>query len=209
MACILPVMLTFVGDMGENIPIVELVGLFGMLFALVGGFPHAGIAFLESKDQLWILQGTPNGASKFIKSRLAMASITNIFVAMIPTAVIVLLFNLALVEIIVMYFFGLTVIIGASMVAIGVTARNPNYEDTKSPAHQANVMMAMLIPMVAMMSSIFTLIALAVTDMDVVLEGLLGVLGFELFFTMISPTILLIIGALLLTSGIRSLSRPE
>ncbi len=210
LASILPVMINFMNaDLGGEVPIMELVGVFGMMFALAGGFPHAGIAFLESRDQLWILQGTPNGAAKFVKSRMAMASITNIFVAMVPTTVMALLFQLSITEILVLYIFGLVVVIGSSMVAIGVTARNPNYEDTKSPAHQANVMMAMMIPMFTMMSSLFSLIALAITDMDDVLAGILGPVGFELFFTMIGPVILLIVGALLLTSGIRSLSRPE
>ena len=144
-----------------------------------------------------------------MKSRIAMASITNVFIAMVPTAVILFLFQLSFVEALVLYSFGLIVIIGSSMVAIGVTARNPNYEDTKSPAHQANVMMAMMIPMFAMMSSIFTLVFLTISDMDVVLESVLGVFGFELFFTLIGPTILLIVGSILLVSGIRSLSRPE
>lgn len=210
LACVLPVMMTFVGDFGtEGIPLMELTGVFGMMFALAGGFPHAGIAFLESRDQLWILQGTPNGASKFVKSRIAMATITNVFIAMIPAAVIIFLFQLSILDALLLYSFGLIVIIGSSMVAIGVTARNPNYEDTKSPAHQANVMMAMMIPMFAMMSSVFTLIFLAITDMDILLESILGVYGFELFFTLTGPTILLIVGSILLVSGIRSLSRPE
>ncbi len=210
LATILPVMMNYVGDFGsEGIPLMELTGVFGMMFALAGGFPHAGIAFLESHDQLWILQGTPNGASKFVKSRLAMAIITDIFVAMVPTAVISLLFNLSIVGTLVIYAFGVTVIIGSTMVAIGVTAKNPNYEDTKSPAHQANVMTAMMIPMFAMMSSLFLLITLAITDMDVVLESLLGVFGFELLFTLFGPAILWTVGLILLVSGIRSLSRPE
>lgn len=210
LASILPVMMSFMNeDLGGGVPIMNLIGVFGMMYALAGGFPHAGIAFLESRDQLWILQGTPNGAAKFVKSRIAMASITNVFVAMIPTTVISLIFQLSITDTLLMYIFGLVVVIGSSMVAIGVTARNPNYEDTKSPAHQANVMMAMMIPMFAMMSSVFTLVAFAITNMDDVLEGILGPLGFELFFTLIGPVILLAIGALFLASGIRSLSRPE
>ncbi|MCK5152112.1 MAG: hypothetical protein KAQ65_09735, partial [Candidatus Thorarchaeota archaeon] len=209
LAVIMPVMITMFTDMGDSMPMMELIGIFGMMFALVGGFPHAGIAFLESRDQLWILQSTPNGASKFVKSRIAMAAITNVFVTMIPTAVMAILFRLALTEILFVYGFGLLVVIGSSMVAIGVTARNPDYEDTKSPAHQANVMMAMMIPMFAMMASIFSLIILAVTDMDVIFEAILGVIGFELFFVMIGPAILLVIGSVLLVSGIKSLSSPE
>ncbi|MFW9955293.1 MAG: hypothetical protein ACFFD3_12125 [Candidatus Thorarchaeota archaeon] len=209
LAIIMPVMMSMFGSLDGEAPVMELIGVFGMMFALVGGFPHAGIAFLESRDQLWIIQGAPNGASKFVKSRLAMASITNVFIAIIPTAAISLVLHLSIIESIVMYFFGLIVIIGSSMVAIGVTARNPNYEDTKSPAHQANVMMAMMIPMFAMMSSIFILIALLITDIDVALEAIMGGIGFEIFFTLVGPAILLTLGSLFLVSGIRSLSRPE
>ncbi|MCK5240514.1 MAG: hypothetical protein KAR33_13235 [Candidatus Thorarchaeota archaeon] len=209
LAVIMPVMITMFTDMGDSILMMELVGIFGMMFALVGGFPHAGIAFLESRDQLWILQSTPHGASKFVKSRIAMATITNVFVTMIPTAVMAFLFGLVFTEIVFLYFFGLIVVIGSSMVAIGVTARNPDYEDTKSPAHQANVMMAMMIPMFAMMASLISLIILTVTDMDFILEAILGVIGFEMFFTFIGPSVLLIIGSVLLVSGIKSLSSPE
>jgi hypothetical protein len=209
LAIILPVMMNFATDLGEGMPMMELVGVFGMMFALVGGFPHAGIAFLESRDQLWILQGTPHGAAKFVKSRVAMAAITNVFVTMIPVAVMAVIFNLGIVDILTLYVFGLIVVIGSSMVAIGVTARNPDYEDTKSPAHQANVMMAMMIPMFAMMGSLFSLIFMAIFDLDVVFETILGVLGFEIFFTMIGPTILLTLGSIFLVSGIRSLSSPE
>jgi hypothetical protein len=210
LAVILPVMINFMNDFDAGgIPFMELTGVFGMMFALAGGFPHAGIAFLESRDQLWILQGSPNGASKFVKSRVAMATIANVFVAMVPTVVMVFLFHLTMIEALGLYGFGLLVVIGSSMVAMGITARNPNYEDTKSPAHQANVMMAMMIPMFAMMSSIFTLLFLTITDMDVVIESVLGTLGFEIFFTLIGPAILLLLGSALLVSGIRSLSRPE
>jgi hypothetical protein len=138
-----------------------------------------------------------------------MATITNVFIAMVPTVIIALIFGLSIIDILVLYGFGVTVIIGSSMVAIGVTAKNPNYEDTKSPAHQANVMTAMMIPMFAMMSSIFLLITLAITDMDLVLESILGVFGFEMLFTLIGPVILLTVGSILIVSGIRSLSRPE
>ncbi|MFW9847700.1 MAG: hypothetical protein ACFFF4_01080 [Candidatus Thorarchaeota archaeon] len=209
LAVIMPVMMTMFTDLGNEMPMAEMIGVFGMMFALVGGFPHAGIAFLESRDQLWILQGAPSGAAKFVKSRLAMAALINVFVTVIPVTVMTFLFHLGIVDIITLYVFGLIVVIGSSMVAIGVTARNPDYEDTKSPAHQANVMMAMMIPMFAMMGSLFSLIFIAVMDLDVVFEAIMGVLGFEMFFMMVGPTILLVVGSLLLVSGIKNLSRPE
>jgi len=212
LATILPIMMTFVGDLyptDGSMPLMEMVGVFGMMFALAGGFPHAGIAFLESRDQLWILQGTPHGATKYVKSRVAMAALTDVFITMIPAAVITVLFGLDLVSALTLYTFGLIVVTGSSMTAIGVTARNPDYEDTKSPAHQANVMMAMMIPMFAMMGSIFSLVFMAILDVDVVIEGILGHNGFEILFTMMGPIILMIVASVLLVSGIRNLSSPE
>ena len=98
---------------------------------------------------------------------------------------------------------------GSSMVAIGVTARNPDYEDTKSPAHQANMMMGMMVPMFSVMSTMFLLIGLGITGMDAVLEGILGVFGFEMLFVLIPIITILSIGSLFLVSGIRSLGAPE
>ena len=209
LAIVMPVMLTTFSDFGDEMPLIALIGIFGMMFALVGGFPHAGVSFLESRDQLWIIQSTPNGSSKFVKSRIAMAFITIIFITMIPVAVMTIIFKLVFAEILFVYGFGLLVANGASMVAIGVTARNPDYEDTKSPAHQANVMMAMMIPMFAMMTSLFSTIIMSITKMDIIFEAILGVFGLEMLFAFLGPSILLVVGSVLLVSGIKRLSRPE
>ena len=95
------------------------------------------------------------------------------------------------------------------MVGIGVTAKNPNYEDTKSPAHQANLMTAMMVPMFVMMASIFLLIPMAIYDIDVALIVIIGELGFEMLFMSFSPIILMTIGILFVVAGIRSLASPE
>jgi len=210
LASIMPVMLTMFGDSSSgSIHFMELSMLFGIVFALVGSIPYVGIGFLESKDQLWIIQGVPHGASRFVKSRLINAAITNAIIILIPVIVVGLLRSLPLTELLILYGFGLVISFGSSMVSIGVTARNPDYEDTKSPAHQANMMMGMMIPMFSVMSTLFLFIGLVVTKMDAVLHGIIGVFGFEMIFVLFPIITILTIGSLFLVSGIRSLGAPE
>ncbi|TXT53867.1 MAG: hypothetical protein BAJATHORv1_110059 [Candidatus Thorarchaeota archaeon] len=89
-----------------------------------------------------------------------------------------------------------------------VTANNPDYEDTKSPAHQANIMTSIMVPMFAMMSSIMVLVVITILDLDMVLELILGSTGFELLFALWGPVITVIAGISFLWLGVRSLSKP-
>ncbi|MHA1638344.1 MAG: hypothetical protein ACTSUO_01085 [Candidatus Thorarchaeota archaeon] len=209
LATIMPVMLSVAGRSSSSLELIELSMLFGIIFAIVGAIPYVGIGFLESKDQLWIIQGVPHGASRFVKSRLIMAVITNAIIILIPITVVTLLRGFGISEILILYGYGLVISLGASMVAIGVTARNPDYEDTKSPAHQTNQMMAMMIPMFSVMSVVVLLIGLAVTNTEAALETILGVFGFDMLFVLIPITVILTLGSLFLLSGIRSLGAPE
>jgi hypothetical protein len=138
-----------------------------------------------------------------------MAAIADVFLTLIVVATMTFVLGLGVVDALLLLGFGFMVVVGSSMVAIGVTARNPNYEDTKSPAHQANMMAAIMIPMFAMMGSIFIFIFAAVTGLDVVLENMIDPLFFEVLFALIGPAILLSVGSVFVVSGIRSLSSPD
>jgi hypothetical protein len=209
LAIVLPIMMTLFADYGTELSLMDVISSFGMMFALVGAFPFVGTGFLESKDQLWVIQSAPRGASRFIKSRLAMAAIADVFLSLIVVATLTYVLGLGAVDALLLLVFGFLVVIGSSMVAIGVTARNPNYEDTKSPAHQANMMMAIMIPMFAMMGSILVFIFLAVTGLNVVLESYIEPFVFEVLFALIGPVVLLGVGSIFVISGIRSLSSPD
>ncbi len=209
LAIVLPIMITLFADFGSEMNLFTVMTSFGMMFAMVGAFPFVGTGFLESKDQLWIIQSAPRGASRFIKSRLAMAAIADVFLTLIVAATMAFVLGLGVVDALLLLVFGFMVIIGSSMVAIGVTARNPNYEDTKSPAHQANMMMAIMIPMFTMMGSLLVFIFLAVTGLDVVLESNIDPFVFEVLFALIGPILLLSVGSIFVISGIRSLSSPD
>ena len=209
LAIVLPIMMTLFSDSGAEMNLLDVISSFGMMFAMVGAFPFVGTGFLESKDQLWIIQSAPRGASRFVKSRLAMAAIADVFLTLIVVATMTFVLGLGVVDALLLLGFGFMVVVGSSMVAIGVTARNPNYEDTKSPAHQANMMAAIMIPMFAMMGSIFIFIFAAVTGLDVVLENMIDPFFFEVLFALIGPAILLSVGSVFVVSGIRSLSSPD
>lgn len=209
LAIVLPIMITLFADYGSEMNLFTVITSFGMMFAMVGAFPFVGTGFLESKDQLWIIQSAPRGASRFIKSRLAMAAIADVFLTLIVAATMAFVLGLGAADALMLLVFGFMIVIGSSMVAIGVTARNPNYEDTKSPAHQANMMMAIMIPMFTMMGSLLVFIFLAVTGMDVVLESNIDPFVFEVLFALIGPVLLLSVGSIFIISGIRSLSSPD
>jgi hypothetical protein len=209
LAIVLPIMMMLFADYGSEMNLIDIISSFGMMFAMVGAFPFVGTGFLESKDQLWIIQSAPRGASRFVKSRLAMAAIADVFLSLIVVATMTYVLGLGAVDALLLLGFGFLVVIGSSMVAIGVTARNPNYEDTKSPAHQANMMMAIMIPMFAMMGSILVFIFLAVTGLNVVLQSYIEPFVFEVLFALIGPVVLLGVGSIFVISGIRSLSSPD
>ncbi len=209
LAIVLPIMMMLFTDFGVDSDLVDIISMFGMMFAMVGAFPFVGTGFLESKNQLWIIQSAPRGASRFVKSRLVMAAIADVFLTLIVAATMAFVLGLGAVDALLLLGFGFMVVIGSSMVAIGVTARNPNYEDTKSPAHQANMMTAIAIPMFSMMGSIILLVFLSVMDLLVVLESMISPFGFQVLFALIGPAILLSVGSIFVISGIRSLSSPD
>lgn len=209
LAIVLPLIMTLFTDYGVGKDLGDIITMFGMMFAMVGAFPFVGTGFLESKDQLWIIQSAPRGASRFVKARLVMAAIADVFLTLIVVVGMTFILGLGAVDALLLLGFGFMVVIGSSLVAIGVTARNPNYEDTKSPAHQANMMASIGIPMFAMMGSIFIFIFVAVTGLDVVLESMIEPSILQVFFALIGPVILLGVGSIFVISGIRSLSSPD
>ena len=210
LATILPFFMSQMGDYYESV--TEMLMFIGPMLSICGVFPFAGQGFLESKDQLWIIQGSPSGASRFIRSRLASAFLICIPLAVIPISVISFIFGTTLGEFIFLLVFGYLAVCGAAMVAIGITARNPNYEDSKSPAHQTNIISAMLIAEFSQMGFLIGVIFLDIfsgIDLGSILESLFGVVLAEVIFGLSGVAILGMLGAGFVYSGIRSLSRPE
>lgn len=192
--------------------VTEMLLFLTIMMSIVGSLPFAGTGFLESKDQLWIIQSAPSGPSRFVRTRLVSSFLIVLPVSLIPVLVISFLIQASISEFLLIMTIGYLAICGGVLVSTGITARNPNYEDTKSPAHQANMVMSVMIPQFSMMIWLFV-------DIFVGLALGIGPFGLlETIFVGIHPMVilafqgvlfLLFIGSVLVLSGIRSLSKPE
>ncbi|MFX1578436.1 MAG: hypothetical protein ACFFBJ_02230 [Promethearchaeota archaeon] len=210
LAIIMPVIM-----MSMDIEYLQFKELFMMLIvmmSLIGAMPFAGTGFLESKDQLWIIQGAPSGASRYVKSRIASQALIGIPLAVIPSIVIYFLIEMTAIEFILLLGLGYLAIIGGMLMATGVTARNPNYEDTKSPAHQANIMTSVMLAEFSIIGVMFVDIFLTLgTGIDFfgVIESIFGPGNMMFGVSVIGLGVQWLIAGLLVWSGIRSLSKPE
>jgi hypothetical protein len=210
LASILPFFMSQMGSFDEGF--TDVLFIVGMLLSICGVFPFVGQGFLESKDQLWILQSTPDGASRFVKSRLVMAFMVCVPLTIVPVAVMTFLFSLTLPELLLLFVFGYIAECGAAMIAVGITARNPAYEDSKSPAHQANIMSAMLLAQFSSLALFLTLVILDIAlhiDFFTIIGGLVGEANVMFAVGFMGIGFMTLLGATLSYSGIRSLSQPE
>jgi len=196
----------------DFVQIGELLIMIVIMMALIGAMPFAGAGFLESKNQLWIIQGAPDGASNFVKSRLVTQAIIGIPLILIPSTVLLFLIEMTLFELLMLLGFGYMAILGGMFIATGVTAGNPNYEDTKSPAHQANLVASILL-------AEFSIIGVLLSDMilsiafNIDLFGLIGSIAGpgNIMFAMAFMGIVVqwCLGGLIVWIGIRKLSSPD
>jgi len=93
-----------------------------------------------------------------------------------------------------------------------VTAGNPNYEDTKSPAHQTNIMMTVLIAEFSiigvMFVDIFASIALDI-DFFGLVNNLSGPGNIMFAMSFIGILVQWMVGGILVWTGIRKLGSPD
>ena len=107
---------------------------------------------------------------------------------------------------------GYVAVVGGMLTATGVTARNPNYEDTKSPAHQANIMMSVMIAEFSIIGVMFADIFLTIgTGIDFfgMIANFFGPGNMMFGVSVIGLVVQWILAGILVWSGIRYLSRPD
>jgi len=107
--------------------------------------------------------------------------------------------------------FAYLVMWGAVMVSMGITARYPNYEDTKSRAYGSVVLSSMMLTGFSVAAPLllgFFGLQSGFSIFDFV-RNTYGTVGFDFFMVFTGPLCLLVVGALMMKLGIRSLSRPE
>jgi hypothetical protein len=210
LAIIMPIIM-----MSMDIEYLQFSELFIMLIvmmSLIGSIPFAGTGFLESKDQLWIIQGAPYGASRFVKSRIVSQAMIGLVLAAMPSVILYFILEMTVLEFFILLGLGYVAVVGGMLMATGVTARNPNYEDTKSPAHQANVMTSVLLAEFSIIGALFVDIFLSIglhIDFFGIMESIFGA-GNLMFGLAVSGLVVQwIIACTLVWLGIRHLSRPE
>jgi hypothetical protein len=213
LAIIFPVIMQQMSFMeGEAIEVSTLLPMITIMVGVVGVFPFAGTGFLESKDQLWIIRSAPKGASRFMRARIATGFMMAIPLSLAPTIAMAFMFNLTPLMTLQMFVAAFIVVCGAVMVSMGVTAMNPNYEDTKSSAHQTVLMTSMMLTQFTLIGPLFAVIFLDIglgINLFRILENLFGLDGFMLVEMMLGPAALLLVGGLMLYLGTRSLGKVE
>lgn len=107
---------------------------------------------------------------------------------------------------------GYLAVLGGMLMATGVTARNPNYEDTKSPAHQANVMTSVMLAEFSIMGVLFMDILLTLglgIDFFGMIGNFFGPGNMMIGISVIGLLVQWVLAGVLVWSGIRYLSRPD
>ena len=201
LSILLPLIMNFSGvgsTVGDPLFIPMMATLMtGLMLGMLGGITFGGIGFLDSKDQLWILKGAPNGASKFVRARVVSHFLFAIPIALISTISVTVILGLGIVVFLAMLVYVYTVLCGSILIATGITANNPAYEDVKSSAFMINTGLTIII---IMFSSMFTLI-----------WGILIILreGNIPLGLLVNTVPILIIGFIVVYIGSRRLSMPD
>jgi hypothetical protein len=169
----------------------------GFMLAMIGGITFGGIGFIESKDQLWIIQSAPNGAWKFGKARITESLLLAIPLAIIPSIGVALVFQLGVLEVLALMGYAWWATTGSVLLSTGVTANNPAYENQKSSAFYVNTF-----------ASIFLIMAIMMISLILGLEAMTVLQSLPLFM-IVTSTPLVIIGLLVYVIGIGRLSRVD
>ncbi|MFX1318364.1 MAG: hypothetical protein ACFE9D_08480 [Promethearchaeota archaeon] len=214
LAVILPIvmahLMTSLGDTG-GFDMMGLIMVGGIGLAVIGTFTFSGTSFMESKDQLWIIQTTPTGTSRFVKARLVSAFIIAIPLCIIPAVVLTVVAAGGIELFLFLLAYGYAIICGSIIFATGVTAWNPNYENTKSPEHQMNVIITMMgVQIILFAPILISMIGdiLGLPFWDLIISTV-GRTGLPFAFALIGLVTLFSIGSITLVTGTRTLAQPE
>ncbi len=168
----------------------------GFILGMISSITFGGIGFLESKDQLWIIRSAPNGAKKYVLARIAQTMLIALPMAMIPSVAVALVMNLDLLSVLIVLCNSYVVVIGAVLIAIGITTINPAYDNIKSGAFYVNTFTSIFLTMAVYLGGLLLLPLTSDT---------LGIVGGLLF----SSLPLILVGSIICWIGTWRLSLPE
>lgn len=139
LAILLPLMIRVAGLEQIPDPLMRLLILgfiLSLIIGILGGVTFGGTGILDSRDQLWIIKSAPHGVPKFIKARIAQSLIFAVPMALAPAIIVSYFAGLDVVGYLYLIGVAYSIVASAILIGIGITAMNPNYEDTKSSAFQ-------------------------------------------------------------------------
>ncbi len=153
-AIILPFLMVTAYDFAmEEVGQSFLFTFMGIMLASMSGITFGGIGFLDSRDQLWIIQSTPHGVTKYIKARITQGLLIGIPLVILTGIISAVVLNLTIPSTVQLMVQNYVFVAAAVLIGVGVTAGNPDYEDTKSSNFRANTMsISMSISMAGMFS---------------------------------------------------------
>lgn len=209
MALMLPFLVILVYGQRGPITLDSLLPITGSGLAYAGIMAFSGTSFLEGRDQLWIIQTAPHGASRFVKARLLVALFLALPLSLVPITAIAILMSIDSFGFLGLLAYGYLMVCGAALLGTGITAFSPNYEDMKSPVHTRNMMIAMMICLFVTMAGPLLLSFISRITMGVSLDTLLANLGLasEMGRAIIATASLLVLGGVLVMVGTRRLGR--
>jgi hypothetical protein len=204
-AVLLPVIFNAsISSMPENPPpefsqfiVFIVIIMVGFMLPMIGGITFGGIGFIESKDQLWIIQSAPNGARKFGKARITESLLLAIPLAIIPSIGVVVVFQFGVLEVLALTGYAWWATAGSVLLSTGITANNPAYEDQKSSAFYVNTF-----------ASIFSIMGIMILSLIMGIEAMTEFQSLPLFMV-VTSTPLVVIGLVVYIIGIGRLSRAD
>lgn len=134
----------------------------GMMLGLLSGVIFGGVGLLDSRDQLWILKGSPSGVNRYMLARISSYMLLGLPYAIIPSVFAGLLLGLPWADILLTTIFVYCVVLGGIGVGLGVTAANPTYEDASSGAFVVNQLVTVVTLMAALIVGLIQGIIIAI-----------------------------------------------
>ncbi|MDO8056784.1 MAG: hypothetical protein Q6361_07980, partial [Candidatus Hermodarchaeota archaeon] len=210
LAAILPfVMFSFSIGLGYELDLMTLLLIGGTGMAISGSFAFSGTAFMESEDQLWIIQSTPSGTQRFVKARLVTALIIALPLGIIPAFIMMILMGGSVGLFVFLFAYGYIITCGAILFSMGVTTFNPHYENMKSPQHQSNIIISTMGVQFILLAPISGLIFGDIFGLPFwgLLMTSMGVAGIPVVLSFMNMTSLLVIGSMTLIVGTHRLAQ--
>jgi len=150
MSLFLPILVGFIVAEGSSeVDFIMILIMVSLAFAILSGQAFGATGFLESRNQLWILQSVPHGPSIYAKARVVQAVLFIIPCALISASILTFVMELDFLELISLFCVSFVTGFGSTLVAIGITASNPVYDDGNSAALKANTGKFMAIAIVS------------------------------------------------------------